>query len=55
MQTFFTLIGLAACVSGLMFAIIKFLEAVWFFKEFRDKTNSTLDRIEERLRNIKQP
>jgi hypothetical protein len=38
-----------------MFAIVKFLEAVWFFIEFRDKANSTLDRIEERIRNIKQP
>jgi hypothetical protein len=55
MQTFLTLIGLVACVSGLMFAIIKLLEAVWFFKEFRDSVTKSLTIIDEQLRNIKQP
>ena len=53
MQTFFTLIGLAACTAAATLAVIKFIETVWFFQEFRKDITKTLERIEERLRNIK--
>jgi hypothetical protein len=55
MQTFLTIIGFAACVGGFTFAITKAIEAVWFFQEFRKDITKTLERIEERLRNIKLP
>jgi hypothetical protein len=36
-----------------MLALFKAIDAVWFFKEFRKDITKSLDRIEERLRNIK--
>jgi hypothetical protein len=53
MQTFFTIIGFAACTAVAMLALFKAIDAVWFFKEFRKDITKSLDRIEERLRNIK--
>lgn len=55
MQTFLTLIGFTACIAAAAFAIIKVVEAVWFFQEFRKEATKTLDRIEEHLRKLKLP
>lgn len=53
METFLTFAGFIGCTIAATIAIIKVIETVWFFKEFRDKTISKLDRIEETLRNHK--
>ncbi len=53
MHTFLTIVGLIGCTIAVTITFIKILETLWFFKEFRDKTISTLDRIEETLRNQK--
>ena len=53
MQIFFTIIGIAACVSALMFAVTKAIETVFFFKGFYDKVTKSLARIEETLLNHK--
>ena len=53
MQTFLTLIGFTACVAAATIAVIKAIEAVFFFKEFHETVTKSLTRIEERLRNLK--
>jgi hypothetical protein len=53
MDTFLTIVGFIGCIIAATIAIIKAIETLWFFKEFRDKTIRTLDRIEETLRNLK--
>jgi hypothetical protein len=52
-QAFLTIVGFGACAALAMLSIVKTFEVVWFFKDFRDKTNRTLERIEETLRNRK--
>jgi hypothetical protein len=47
------MIGFAACAAVAMLALFKAIEAVWFFKEFRENMTKSLDRIEETLRNQK--
>ena len=53
MQTFFTLIGFTACFAALTVAIIKAIETVWFFQEFRKDVTKSLAKIEERISNLK--
>ena len=53
MQTFLTLVGFIGCFVAVTIALIKAIETVWFFKEFRDNVTKSLDRIEETLRNHK--
>ena len=55
MQTFLIIIGFFACTAAATLAVIKAIETVWFFQEFRKEVTKTLDRIEERLRNTKLP
>lgn len=49
MQTFFIIIGFAACIAVAMLAVIKAIETVWFFQEFRKDLTKAINRIEERL------
>lgn len=44
------LIGLIASFAFLMIAIIKSIEAVCFFQNFRKETEASLKRIEETLK-----
>lgn len=53
MLSFLTLIGSVACAVAISFAIIKAIEAVWFFQEFRKRVDESLKRIEETLRTPK--
>jgi hypothetical protein len=53
MEAFLILIGLTACFAIAVFGVIKFIEAVWFFQEFRKEVTKSLDRIQETLRNHK--
>lgn len=53
MQTFLTLVGFLGCAIAASITVIKAIEAVWFFKEFRDNVTKSLDRIEETIRNQK--
>jgi capsular polysaccharide biosynthesis protein len=53
MESFLTFAGFIGCTIAVAIAIIKAIEAVWFFKEFRDKTTKSLDRIEKTLRDPK--
>lgn len=53
MQAFLTFVGFLGCTIAVVIAVTKAIETVWFFKEFRDKTISTLERIEETLRKQK--
>ena len=53
MQAFLTFVGFLGCTIAVAITIIKSIETLWFFKEFRDKTISTLERIEETLRKQK--
>lgn len=53
METFLILIGFLACAVAASVAVIKAIETVFFFKEFRDTVTKSLARIEENLRNLK--
>jgi hypothetical protein len=53
METFLSLIGFLASVFFLGFLGIKFIDAIFFFREFRDTTKRLLERIDENLRNHK--
>ena len=53
MQTFFTIIGFAACTAVAMLTLFKVIDAIWFFKEFHRTVTKSLANIEERLRNSK--
>jgi hypothetical protein len=53
MQTFLVIIGFAACSAAAALAVIKAIETVWFFQEFRKEATKSLAKIEEHLRNIK--
>jgi hypothetical protein len=53
MQTFFTIIGFAACTAAATLAVIKAIETVWFFKDLRDSVTKSLTRIEERINKLK--
>lgn len=53
MQTFFTIIGFAACTAVAMLTVVKAIDAVFFFKDFHETVTKSLAKIEERLRNIK--
>jgi hypothetical protein len=53
MEHFLILVGLIGCIITGGIVVFKFLDAVSFFQEFRNKTERTLARIEETLRNQK--
>ncbi len=53
MQAFLTFAGFVGCTIMVAITVIKAIEAVWFFKEFRDNANRTLERIEQALRKHK--
>lgn len=53
MQTFLSIAGFIGCASAVTIAFIKILETICFFRQFREKTIRTLERIEETLRNQK--
>ena len=55
MQTFFTIIGFAACTAVAMIAVFKAIDAVCYFREFRKEVAKSLAKIEERLNNLKLP
>lgn len=45
MQTFLTLIGFMACAVAATLAVIKAIETVWFFQEFRKEVTKSLAKI----------
>jgi hypothetical protein len=53
MEAFLLSIGFVSCVIAIGIAVIKAIEAVWFFKEFRESVTKSLTKIEERLNNLK--
>lgn len=55
MEAFLLSIGFVSCVIAVGIAIIKAIETVWFFKEFREEVTKSLTKIDEQIRNIKKP
>jgi len=53
MEAFFILMGFTACIIIAAYAIMKFIDAVFFFTGFRDSVTRSLTKIEDRLNNLK--
>lgn len=55
MEAFLIFVGFLGCTIAVAITVIKVIEAVWFFKEFRESVTKSLTKIDEQIRNIKKP
>jgi hypothetical protein len=52
MEKLLILIGLTACFIVAAYAVMKLIDAVFFFRALRENTEDALKRIEDNLRKL---